>query len=194
VPDIRVGRVHVSANGVSVNDRSPPPTPSEPSLALRVLASQRVPRMALVGLGLLLTLGGLTGLVLSGRLDLESFLLRGGLLIPLGLGVTGVGAALPLVRYWARQEIGRHEAAVHAPAAGQRRRHKGPPNNDCTVPGLVRQTGLALDHVVRTLRWMRDSGEIEEDLDVDRNEFHYSVARGENLDARHDALTRRRSV
>jgi hypothetical protein len=189
VSDIRVGNIHVSANGIRVDDSAAFDVPlPEPSPVLRLLASERVPRALLLGFGLVLAVGGMVGLVLSGRLDLETFLLRGGALIPMGMAFAGLGMALPLVRGWARQEMLRHEAGVLEPAAARLRTHIGPMNRACTIAALVRTTGLPTPDVVRALRWMRDTGEIEEDLDIESNEFYYGVARGQSLEDRHDAL------
>jgi hypothetical protein len=150
--------------------------------------------MVIIAAGLLVAAAGFALFALTGPGTPDTAVLRGGGLIPPGLIIAAAGVAWPWVQRWARREVLRQEAGVLAPAIAKLRALLGAPARDCTVDRLVRRTGLPTAEVVRALRWMRDTGEVDEELDLGTGEFYYGMAEGRGLDARYDTITRGRDA
>jgi hypothetical protein len=147
----------------------------EPSQLLRVMAEGRVPRVLLLLAGVALLVLGIVAAFSSGVAG-TPFSVWGRVLIAPGLVLTGAAVAWPLVRRWAGDELLRQEGALLAPTLLKLRPHLGPPKPESTSAALSRKSGLALPLLMRALRWLRDSGEIVEELNLETGDFYYGTA------------------
>jgi hypothetical protein len=191
---LRVGHTQVSPGRVDLGttqDSDQSASLPEPSQLLRLIAEERVPRALLLAVGVALLALGITA-ALSSSIGATPFGLWGRVLIAPGLTLTGAATAWPLVRRWAARELMRQEGAVLAPVLLKLRPHLGPPKPECTSTVLSRLSGFPLPVLMRALRWLRDSGEIVEELDLRTGEFYYGTA-SEGIDVHFTSIGRGQS-
>lgn len=192
---LRVGDIEIDGTRVTIGGADPVRPPSAPRgpvqpgnyRLLRLLQRLPVPASALLAVGVVLAAAGtVVNAVVGVTADPFGALVRGGVLAPLGFGVTCVAL---LKAYLARRPDIPLAAALGGDPEGYVERLRPLLHGEPllrTVPALAGRAGWPESTVVRVLALMRERGEVEEDVDLDTGEFCYAIASfpPRNLDAR----------
>ena len=134
------------------------------------------PPVLLVSAGALLIGVGVVAMVLvDATRDPVSAFLQGGALAPVGLSLVAVGT----LKAWVRRSAGRWAAlrlGAERTATSELLRtllQRSEPSH--TLAWIRRETGWPEATAVATLAWLRERGELEEELDETTGEFYYHV-------------------
>jgi len=204
---LRVGEIEIENGSVRIGGREMTRTTGScaaaalttrrPHGVLSALRSLPVPPRVLGWLGALFALAGFAIAVWSGAWQNPiGALLRGGFLIPIGVGV--MGAAI------LKQMLERGDFPVDSIALGDEANEMfraikpllAKPLRHQTVEWLAQRTSMPSDVVVRLLGGLRHSGELEEELDTDTGHYYYYLVQHDSrdLDARLDDINRGRRM
>ncbi len=128
----------------------------------------------LIGFGALLVIGGLTFLLASdGNLDVFKYIFRGGIFIPPGVSLIAIGLIKNRIDATHRQAIRDAEAARLSVLAERVRVLLLAPGVHQTAEWVAQEAKLSRAETVRALFWLRERGELNEDLDTSTGAFHY---------------------
>lgn len=186
VGDIVIDGTDVSIGGVTMTGRAqalsaPQPRSSRPSShpvlpgpIARLVANLRPRHLTMFGGGLAAV--GAALLVLGPAVDgVLAFVFGGGLFLTAGGGAAAAGLLLTWsARERATEALRSEEAALAAGVARLRSILRGA-GADQTYERLVKRSGLSESMVVRSLRALRDSGELIEDLNTETGDFFYAL-------------------
>ncbi|MGM0577942.1 MAG: hypothetical protein ACQEXJ_19605 [Myxococcota bacterium] len=159
-----------SAGSPAVPHRSVRDAPSDGASLAAIPGSPRVLTVAGASVALL----GVVWMVLTPESSgLFRYVLSGGALTFFGLGAAVLGVAKHLTRRRLAAELDRAERRRLEPVRARLRHELGDEATVNTVEHLVARTGFSEADIVRALRWMREAGDVREELNLDTGEWYY---------------------
>jgi hypothetical protein len=177
-----------------------PPRQEPSSLARRgpedeLAALERLPGSprTLVAGGLAMMLLGVVAAIFAGSPSLAVIFASGGFLLPMGAGVAGLGVfKTRLTRRRRSRDAARIEAEMQPEIERVRATLSEGPIGP-TVEEIAQRVSLPQGKVVRALAWLRERGEVLEELNTETGEWFYCLApplerRAKDLDSRLEAL------
>lgn len=187
VARLRVGDIEINGREVRIGGQvmtsgsSEPPRAAPAALAVRsrqeLAPAPTRPRTApkvplspglMTGTGLSLSAMGAVATALF-----ESPFFHGGFFLPVGMGLVALGVLTRRQRREEAEAARRREEAALAPELERVRALLSTPDATFTLEELIARLGLAQPTAVRALVRLRDTGEIEEELNTDTGEWFY---------------------
>lgn len=175
---LRLGEIELDDGRPAVGSFAPPAASNargvSPKSAIQFFSALPLRGAWLIGIGLMLVLGGLTFLLASdGQLDVFKYVFRGGIFIPPGVGLIAVGLIKNRIDAAHQQRLRDAEGARVALVAERVRTLLLAPGVHQTAEWVAEEAHLSRAEAIRALFWLRERGELMEDLDASTGAFHY---------------------